>query len=74
MSMVTFMYWYNSQNLGVETIDFVVAECSKCGLRVGSQCPDSDGRKRCAALLQARCRRDEHNTYVTSILDALVEA
>lgn len=74
MHMVTFMYWYRSQKVGGETIDIVVAECSRCGLRVSARCPDSEGPKRCAKMLRARCRNRESNSYVTSILEPLVKA
>lgn len=74
MHIVTFMYWYRSQMLGGKTVDFVVAECSRCGLRVGAECPGNNGRKLCADMLRARCRRAEDNTYVRSILECLEDA
>lgn len=74
MHMVTFMYWYRSQKVGGEVIDIVVGECSRCGLRVSAQCPDSAGRERCAEKFRARCRRAEENHYVSSILEAMVDA
>ncbi len=74
MSTVTFMHWYRPQVLGGETVYIVVAECSRCGLRVSAPSPDDDGKKLCANMLKRRCRRDEQNTYVTSILDALADA
>lgn len=74
MQMVTFLYWFRTQRVGGKNRDIVVAECSRCGLRVSAQCPGTDGPKQCAEMLRARCRKNETNSYVTSILEPLLEA
>lgn len=74
MTDVTFLYWYGSHELGGERIDCTVAECARCGLRVSAPGSADKSIARCADLLRARCRLDQHNTYKTVIFGSLAEA
>lgn len=59
MSIVTFMYWYTSQQIGGETVDFVVRGAPSADL--GSECnahmpTGASAAQRCSGRVPAASR------------------